>query len=139
MAEENKKESGKEKIEEAPEEKKDEQPQEEEKQKPKDFSFLKPGMTVKVHQKIQEAGKKKGEIKERIQIFEGMIIAMRGKGISKTVTVRKISEGIGVEKILPLYLPTIVKIEPIKQAKVRRAKLYYLRDHKKKMKERKIK
>lgn len=105
----------------------------------KDFSNLKPGMTVKVHQKIQEAGKKKGEIKERIQIFEGMIIAIRGAGISKTMTVRKVSDGIGVEKIFPLHLPTIAKIEPVKQARVRRAKLYYLRDHKKKLKERKVK
>ena len=96
-------------------------------------------MTVKVHQKIQEAGKKKGEIKERIQVFEGMILALRGAGVSKTMTVRKVSKGIGVEKIFPLYLPTIVEIEPIKQAKVRRAKLFYLRDHKKKLKERKIK
>ncbi|MBU1180291.1 50S ribosomal protein L19, partial [Patescibacteria group bacterium] len=88
----------------------------EEKIKSKDFSYLKPGMTVKVHQKIQEIGKK-GEAKERIQIFEGMIIAIKGKEISKTITVRKISEGIGVEKIFPLHLPTIVKIEPVKQAK----------------------
>ncbi|MFA5133554.1 MAG: 50S ribosomal protein L19 [Patescibacteria group bacterium] len=102
-----------------------------------DFSNLKPGMTVKVHQKIQEIGKK-GEPKERIQIFEGMIIALRGAGISKTMTVRKVSDGVGVEKILPLSLPTIAKIEPVKQAKVSRAKLYYLRDYKKKLKEKKI-
>ncbi|MFC1612420.1 50S ribosomal protein L19 [Patescibacteria group bacterium] len=119
---------------------KPEEPKEaKEEKKAKDFSYLKPGMTVKVHQKIQEAGKKKGEIKERIQIFEGMILAIRGAGVSKTITVRKISNGIGVEKIFPLHLPTITEIEPIKQAKVRRAKLYYLRDHKKKLKERKIK
>jgi len=103
----------------------------------KDFSDLKPGMTVKVHQKIQEIGKK-GEAKERIQIFEGMIIAMRGAGMSKTMTVRKVSDGVGVEKIFPLHLPTIAKIEPVKQAKVSRAKLYYLRDYKKKLKEKKI-
>ncbi|MFH1193568.1 MAG: 50S ribosomal protein L19 [bacterium] len=103
----------------------------------KDFSYLKPGMTVKVHQKIKEIGKK-GEEKERVQIFEGMIIAIRGAGISKTITVRKISKGVGVEKILPLHMPTIVKIEPVRQAKVSRAKLYYLRDYKKKLKEKKI-
>lgn len=103
----------------------------------KDFSNLKPGMTVKVHQKIQEMGKK-GEMKERVQIFEGMIIAIKNKGISKTITVRKMSGSISVEKIFPLHLPTIAKIEPIKQAKVRRAKLYYLRDHKKRLKERKV-
>jgi large subunit ribosomal protein L19 len=103
----------------------------------KDFSYLKPGMTVKVHQKIKEVGKK-GEEKERIQIFEGMIIAIRGAGISKTITVRKVSDGVGVERILPLHLPTIAKIEPVRQAKVSRAKLYYLRDYKKKLKEKKI-
>lgn len=103
----------------------------------KDFSYLKPGMTVKVHQRIQEVGKK-GEMKERIQVFEGIILALRGAGISKTMTVRKVSNGIGVEKIFPLHLPTIAKIEPIKQAKVTRAKLYYLRDYKKKLKEKKI-
>jgi large subunit ribosomal protein L19 len=103
-----------------------------------DFSNLKPGMTVKVHQKIMEAGKKEGEMKERIQIFEGIILSLRGAGMSKTMTVRKMSGGIGVEKIFPLYMPTIAKIEPVKQAVVRRAKLYYLRDYKKKLKEKKI-
>ena len=100
----------------------------------KDFSNLKPGMLVKVHQKIHETGKK-GEDKERIQIFEGTIIAIRGNGYSKTMTVRKISEGMGVKKIFPLYLPTIAKIEPVKEHRVRRAKLYYLRDYKKKLRE----
>lgn len=103
----------------------------------KDFSNLRPGMTVKVHQKIMEAGKKEGEMKERIQIFEGIILSLRGAGMSKTMTVRKISEGVGVEKIFPLYLPTIAKIEPVREVKIRRAKLYYLRDYKKKLKEKK--
>ncbi len=106
--------------------------------KDRNFSHLKPGMTVKVHQKIMEAGKKEGEMKERIQIFEGIILSLRGAGMSKTMTVRKISEGVGVEKIFPLCLPTIAKIEPVKQAAVRRAKLYYLRDYKKKLKEKKV-
>ena len=104
----------------------------------KDYSYLKPGMTVKVHQKIQEAGKKKDETKTRIQVFEGIILAIKNSGISKTITVRKVSNGIGVEKIFPIHLPTITNIEPMKQAKVRRAKLYHLRDHKKRLKERKI-
>ena len=84
---------------------------------------LKAGMTVKVHQKIKE-----GE-KERIQIFEGLILKVSpGHGCSKTFTVRKVVEGIGVEKIFPIYSPNVAKIEVTKTSKVRRAKLYYMRD-----------
>jgi large subunit ribosomal protein L19 len=84
---------------------------------------LRPGYTVRVHQKIKE-----GE-KERVQIFEGMVIALgTGQGSSKTVTVRKVVQGIGVEKIFPIYSPNVVKIEVKKTFGVRRAKLYYLRD-----------
>lgn len=91
---------------------------------------IKPGYTVKVHQKIKEADK------ERIQVFEGIVIAHHGgKNINATITVRKISDGVGVEKIFPLYSPTIAKIEVVKKAKVRRAKLYYLRNYQKKLKE----
>ena len=101
---------------------------------------LKPGMTVRVHQKIKELNSK-GEEKERIQYFEGMIIARKhNKEIGATITVRKISEGIGVEKIFPLNLPTITKIEIKKEAQVKRAKLYYLRSgYKKRLKEKVVK
>ena len=96
---------------------------------------LKPGLTVRVHQKIKELNSK-GEEKERIQYFEGIIIARKhNKEIGATITVRKTSEGIGVEKIFPLNLPTITKIEIKKQAKVRRSKLSYLKSYKKRLKE----
>lgn len=102
---------------------------------PKD---LKPGMTVRVYQKIKELNAK-GEEKERVQYYEGLIIAKKhGNEIGGTITVRKISDGIGVEKIFPLNLPSLTKIEIKKQAKVRRAKLYYLRNYNKKLKEVKI-
>lgn len=99
---------------------------------------VKQGMTIVVYQKIKELNPK-GEEKERIQHFEGMVIAKKhGKEAGGTITVRKISDGIGVEKIFPLNLPTITKIEIKKQARVRRAKLYFLkRGHKKKLKEKK--
>ncbi|MFH1822565.1 MAG: 50S ribosomal protein L19 [Patescibacteria group bacterium] len=100
---------------------------------------LKPGMTVRVYQKIKELNIK-GEEKERVQYFDGLIIAHKhGQESGATITVRKISDGIGVEKIFPLSLPTITKIEIKKQAKVKRAKLYYLRrGYKKKLKEKKV-
>ena len=99
---------------------------------------LRPGMTVRIHQKIREVNPK-GEEKERVQVFEGMIIARhKRKGTDATVTVRKISNGVGVEKIFPVNLPTIIKWEPIKQAKVRRAKLYHLRNYSKRLKETKL-
>jgi large subunit ribosomal protein L19 len=97
---------------------------------------LKPGMTVRVYQKIKELNIK-GEEKERVQHFEGIIIAKKhGREKGATITVRKISNGVGVEKIFPLNLPSIEKIEIKKQAKVRRAKLYFLkRKYKKRLKE----
>jgi len=97
---------------------------------------IKPGMTVKVYQKIKELNPK-GEEKERIQSFEGIVITRKhGKQAGGTITVYKVSDGVGVEKIFPLNLPTITKIEIKKQARVKRAKLYYLkRGYKKKLKD----
>jgi len=80
------------------------------------------GDTVKVHMRIVE-----GE-KERIQVIEGVVIKMRGSGARKTLTVRKISFGIGVERIFPFHSPRVEKIEIVKRAKIRQAKLYYLRE-----------
>lgn len=88
----------------------------------KSYDNFRVGDQVKVHQIIKEA-----DGKDRIQIFEGIVIAIRGKGISKTFTVRKVSYGIGVEKIFPYYSPLIDKVEVVRRFKVRRAKLYYLR------------
>ncbi len=96
---------------------------------------LKPGMIVRVHQKIKEKNVK-GEEKERIQVFEGLIIATKhGKGPSATLTVRKVSNGVGVEKIYPIHSPVVAKIELVREMKVRQSRAYYLRSHKKKLKE----
>lgn len=87
------------------------------------FDGMRPGWTVKVFQKIKE-----GE-KTRVQAFEGLIMSRKhNKESGATVTIRKVSGGIGVEKTFPVYLPTIDKVEVIRRAKVRRAKLYYLKD-----------
>ncbi len=91
----------------------------------KSLPDIRPGDTVKVYQKVK-IGKQ-----ERTQVFEGLVLARKhGKGISSTITVRKIISGIGVEKIFPLHSPIIEKIEIVKRGKVRRAKLYYLREAK---------
>ncbi len=87
----------------------------------KEVPSLKAGQTVRVHVKVVE-----GE-KERTQVFEGVVIAISGKGSRSTFTVRKISYGVGVERIFPLYSPRIDKIQVVSSGKVRRAKLYYLR------------
>ncbi len=80
-----------------------------------------PGDQVKVHFKVVEGGN------ERIQVFEGVVIRMKGTGLSETFTVRKISFGVGVERIFPIHSPRIDKVEIARRGKVRRAKLYYLR------------
>ena len=96
---------------------------------------LNPGDTVRVHVRVKETsvkeeikGKPKETERERVQVFEGVVIGLRGSGARATMTVRKVSFGHGVERIFPLHAKTIEKIEVVKQAKVRRAKLYYLRD-----------
>ena len=92
-------------------------------QKKKNYPDIRPGQTVKVYQKVKEGDK------ERIQVFEGLVIAKKGgQGISATFTVRKISSGYGVERTFPLHSPKTEKVEIIKKGKVRRAKLYYLRE-----------
>lgn len=82
-----------------------------------------PGDTVRVHVRIKE-----GENKERLQAFEGVVIARKGSGVSETITVRKTSFGIGVERIFPLNATIVDHIQVVKRGRVRRAKLYYLRD-----------
>ncbi len=87
-----------------------------------DLPEIRPGYTVRVHQRIKEGDK------QRTQIFEGLVIARKhGKGINATITVRRVSLGVGVEKIIPIHAPFIEKIEVVKKGKVRRAKLYYIR------------
>src|SRR6187431_3710034 len=83
---------------------------------------MRSGDTVRVHVKVREGDK------ERIQIFEGMVIAMHRGGVRATFTVRKVSFGQGVERIFPLHSPIIDKVEVLRSAKVRRAKLYFLRE-----------
>ena len=80
-----------------------------------------PGDTVAVHVKVIE-----GE-KERIQVFQGVVISRRGSGVNETFTVRKVSDGIGVERIFPIHSPNVTKIERLRRGRVRRAKLFYLR------------
>jgi large subunit ribosomal protein L19 len=82
-----------------------------------------PGDTVRVHIRIKE-----GENKERLQAFEGVVIGRKGSGIRETITVRKFSNGVGVERIFPLHATVIDHIDVVKRGRVRRAKLYYLRD-----------
>lgn len=80
------------------------------------------GDTVRVHLRVKEGSR------ERIQVFEGTVIAKKHGGIEESFTVRRISYGIGVEKVFPLHAPSVEKVEVVRRGKVRRAKLYYLRD-----------
>jgi len=91
-------------------------------QSKKEIPAVRPGESVRVHVKVVE-----GE-KERTQIFEGIVIGMAGRGNRATFTVRKISYGVGVERIFPLHSPRVEKVEVMSRGKVRRAKLYYLRE-----------
>jgi large subunit ribosomal protein L19 len=94
-------------------------------QEKQDLPDIKSGDTIKVFQKYKEGDK------EKIQVFEGMVLVRKhGKGINSTITVRKVISGVGVERIFPVHSPSIEKFEIVKQGKVRRAKLYYLRDAK---------
>ena len=88
----------------------------------KDDLVLNIGDTVKVHNKIKEGSR------ERIQVFEGVIIARKGGGIGETITVRRVSYGVGCEKVFPVHSPRVADIETVRKGKVRRAKLYYLRE-----------
>jgi large subunit ribosomal protein L19 len=96
---------------------------------------LKPGMIVKVHQKIKETDTK-GQEKERIQLFEGTVIAIKhGTQAGATFTVRKVTDGVGVERIYPMHSPVVADVELVRQLKVTQAKAFYLRTSKKKLKE----
>ena len=88
----------------------------------KDLPNFRPGDELKVHVRVVEGNK------SRIQVFQGLVIARQGSGIRETFTVRKISYGVGVERIFPVHAPVIEKIELVRKGEVRRAKLYYLRD-----------
>lgn len=87
-----------------------------------DLPDFRPGDTVKVHVRVAEAGR------ERIQVFQGVVIRRRGGGLRESFTVRKVSFGVGVERTFPLHSPTIARIELVTRGRVRRAKLYYLRE-----------
>ena len=88
----------------------------------KDVPSVRIGDTIRVHNRIKEGSR------ERIQLFEGTVIAKHGGGISETFTVRRVAYGCGVEKTFPLHSPNVAKVEVVRVGKVRRAKLYYLRD-----------
>ena len=88
----------------------------------KETANVQVGDTVRVHVKVKEGAR------ERVQVFEGTVIAKKHGGIEETITVRRISYGVGCEKVFPLHAPNVVNVECVRHGKVRRAKLYYLRD-----------
>jgi large subunit ribosomal protein L19 len=94
----------------------------EQEQLKRDLPEFGPGDTVRVHFKVVEGGR------ERVQAFEGVVVARRGGGLRETVTVRRSSHGVGVERIFPLHSPRLERIEVVRRGRVRRAKLYYLRE-----------
>ena len=87
-----------------------------------DIPVFAPGDTLKVHVRVVEGNK------ERVQVFQGVVIRRQGSGIRETFTVRKVSYGVGVERTFPVHSPVVARIEPVTRGAVRRAKLYYLRD-----------
>ena len=88
------------------------------------FPDFRPGDTVKVHSRVVEGQK------ERIQVFEGTVLQIRGRGTGKTFTVRKVSGGVGIERIFPYHSPGVAKVEVVRKGRARRAKLFYLRKKK---------
>src|SRR6056297_1975149 len=131
--EETKENAKEDKVEEKQEEVKEEEKEEKQEEK-KEIPEFGAGDLIRVHQRV-----KKGNDKTYIQVFEGIVLARKhGNGLNATFTIRKEAfGGVGVEKIFPLHLPAITKIEVVKRHKVRRSKLYYLRSNKKKLKEKK--
>ena len=93
-----------------------------------DVPEFRPGDTVRVHVRLREGEGEKGKEKERLQAFEGVVISRRGRLTSATFTVRRVSFGIGVERIFPVHSPMIAQIEMVRRGRVRRSKLYYLRE-----------
>jgi large subunit ribosomal protein L19 len=99
-----------------------------------EMNLIVPGAVLKIHEKIEDVNGK-GEKRERVQIFEGLVLGVRGSGMSKTFTIRKETDGFGVEKIFPVSSPNIAKVEEVKVYKVRRAKLDFVKDFSRKFKE----
>lgn len=97
-------------------------------------SQVETGMTIRVHQKIKDLTPS-GEEKERVQVYEGLVINMGGASAAKTMTVRKIASGVGVEKIFPISLPSITRIELVKKVKTRKKSIEFVRKSTKRMKE----